>query len=50
MHFLACAFVKIYVFFFFFLEDNAYVIVLHVAFSLFFIRVAEEWISLKEGR
>lgn len=33
-----------------FLEDNAYVIVPHVAFSLLFIRVAEEWIPLKEGR
>lgn len=33
-----------------FLEDNAHVIVPHVAFSLLFIRVAEEWIPLKEGR
>lgn len=35
---------------YFFLEDNAYVIVLRVAFSLFFIRGAEEWIFLQEGR
>ena len=37
-------------FFFFFLEDDVYLTVPCVAFSLFFIRGAKEWIFLKEGR
>ena len=52
--FPVCTFVKIYAFFFFFifffLEDNVYLTVPCVAFSLFFIPGAKEWIFLKEGR